>query len=429
MRFKKELAIITGLLTWAFVFITLDLFLKRSKAFYWAGSIIFNISFLLYIWLYRQEFLKFLKIQPKSLIWSLSLFFLFILPYAFISVNPIASIETFYLYYYTSLLIALLTGFYIYQSNSLLSLKKLFIFLSIIILLINFYYTLFLIFRCKGSVICFFTQAIDFVNFSLLKGIVITSFPYVFFFLLFTALFFEFSEKIKYLFLFTGLYNLFILFLLGRRGALLGLLVGALVLMLLTKNKKIRSCALAFVALTLFGLLIILPTKVGKEIFIRGDRINYLLTFQYEKFAEAGSFGQRLYIWPIYLKKILEDPFSGTGLGRRVQKRALPQTNEKALKLEHAHNIFLNLALQAGIQASLAFLILYLVVFRQSYRLWKQSGENLLIGALFLFFIAYFIMSLLEGTEEGTRFTPFWMALGLLMGEWAKRNNQSHVDK
>ncbi len=410
-----------------FSLITINLFFKKTKGLYWIASGLSLILFFYQIIYYKDLLKSILQSLPKSFILSLLAFYIFIIPYAFISHYPLASLEAFFLNYFSSLLIFILLAIYLYTIPFEKIIRYLFIPFSLINLSANIYYTLFLVYKCRYEFFCFTTQAIDFINSSLLKGIVITSFPYVFFFLLFIALAFHTSSKIKALFLLTGFYDLFMILLLGRRGALLGLLTGVFFLMVLTKNKKIRYSTLIFFFVLLVGLGVLLPTKLGKEIFIREDKINYLFTFQYEKFAEAGSFGQRLYIWPIYIKKILEDPFSGTGLGRRVQKRALPQTNERALKLEHAHNIFLNLSLQAGIQSALAFFMLYLVVFTLAYRLWKNTEENPFTGALFLFFIAYFVMSLLEGTEEGTRFTPFWMALGILIGEWAKNKSKASL--
>jgi len=34
--------------------------------------------------------------------------------------------------------------------------------------------------------------------------------------------------------------------------------------------------------------------------------------------------------------------------------------------------------------------------------------------------LAFFIISMFEGMEEGTRLTPFWIASGLTYGLWTK---------
>jgi len=74
----------------------------------------------------------------------------------------------------------------------------------------------------------------------------------------------------------------------------------------------------------------------------------------------------RLNIWPIYIKKILEDPFSGTGLGRRVQKHVLSKTKKRALSLEHAHNLFLNLLPETAFEENFDFV----------FRAWREVASD-----------------------------------------------------
>jgi O-antigen ligase len=127
---------------------------------------------------------------------------------------------------------------------------------------------------------------------------------------------------------------------LGRRASLLGIMLSSLIVSIFSQNKNIRKLGVA-ISLSLILLMVaLLITPVGREMLIREDKVELLAQ---GKYAESGSFGMRLYIWPIYLKKALEDPFSGTGIGRKAQKLALAQTNELTLRLEHAHNLFLNL--------------------------------------------------------------------------------------
>lgn len=174
---------------------------------------------------------------------------------------------------------------------------------------------------------------------------------------------------------------------------------------------------------------VIFTHPLGRDLFIKSrDNLALLLSFDYEKWAKAGSMGYRLYIWPIYFKKSLEEPFSGTGLGRRVQKRVLAETNKRALSLEHSHILFLNLALQAGWHTSLLFLYFYLWTLMKGYRIWRKSREFPLITALFLFLISFFLMSFFEGLEEDTRFTPFWITAAMIWG-YAKRIEEEYEEK
>ena len=200
---------------------------------------------------------------------------------------------------------------------------------------------------------------------------------------------------------------------LGRRASILAIIFSSLFVSIFSKQRivKIVGLSLALCLICLIGVLILTPN--GRKMLIRNDKINLLLQ---GKYAESGSFGKRIYIWPIYLKKALEDPFSGTGIGRKAQKTALYQTNKLALKLEHAHNLFLNLWLQAGLHTMVVYFILYLYTLFKAYKLWHFNPERPIYALFLAFLLAFLVMSILEGTEEGTRFTPFWITCGLIWG-------------
>ncbi len=165
-------------------------------------------------------------------------------------------------------------------------------------------------------------------------------------------------------------------------------------------------------------LAIIFSFPYGKNLFLRSDKINFLLSGKYEKFREAGSLGKKLYAWPIYLKAALKHPFKGTGLARRVQKKVLWEVEAKT-RLEHAHNLFLNLWLQAGIQTSLIFLVFYIYLFKVAQKTAKScynKADFFFFAVILVFLIAFGVAAFFEGHEKSTRFVPFWLAAGMLMG-------------
>jgi len=122
----------------------------------------------------------------------------------------------------------------------------------------------------------------------------------------------------------------------------------------------------------------------------------------------------RLKFWPKVVARIAEHPLTGTGFGRGVIRKAYPDlTPPEAPALWHAHNVFLNYGLQAGIPGVLALAALFagfgFLFWRASAspQAWAGVAGLLLVGGVLLrnqandFFIRD--MSLL-----------FWALTGLL---------------
>ena len=389
------------------------IFFVHSNAFLWFGFSLVTLLFIIKLIFNPRSLLN----LPKSILILLVVFIIFLLPFAFMPPDPMRTFEDFLKNYLFHTILALYLALKIKEDSNFYRSSFFYLppaFSCVAVSLHHIY---------SGLKICFTGPSCPstvFIanNISLLKGLVVTSFGYVLVFFLFLGLYvIEKDKNRKLFFLFIGLFSIIMEILLGRRASLLAIMLSSLIISIFSQNKKIRRLGLA-ISLSLILLTVaLLVTPVGKELLIRGDKIDLLAQ---GKYAESGSFGMRLYIWPIYLKKALEDPFSGTGIGRKAQKLALAQTNELALRLEHAHNLFLNLWLQAGFHTMLTFLLLYLYTIWLAYKIWSESSERTLHGFLLAFLLAFFVMSMLEGSEEGTRFTPYWIASGLVWGFYEK---------
>jgi O-antigen ligase len=135
----------------------------------------------------------------------------------------------------------------------------------------------------------------------------------------------------------------------------------------------------------------------------------------------------RLKFWPKVAARIAEHPLTGTGFGRGVIRKAYPDlTPPEAPALWHAHNVFLNYGLQAGIPGVLALAALFagfgFLFWRASIgpQAWAGIAGLLLVGGVLLrnqandFFVRD--MSLL-----------FWALTGLLarLAVTAKQGNRN----
>jgi len=411
--------IIESLFYFSWFFLSLSFFYKYTKTLLW-------ISYILITFLSVYLLIKNLNLFKKKVTFPLiilPLWLLILFWFVIISPYKMASLEAFLLNYFFHVFLFfffIFLSIFISKKNE----YKIFLIFFIVVFSAILYYFTFSLYKCSFSFICFLTASWFYIKSSLLKGHVILTPPFAFAF--FTSLAIGLENRLKR-FLFCGLSFFIVLFMLylGRRAFILSLFLSFIFSLFLISEKKIKLAFLWIAILLLISISIFLATSYGKEILIKSrDNLNLLLSTKKEDWAQAGSMGMRLYIWPIYLKKSLEEPFSGTGLGRRVQKRVLAETNRKALSLEHAHNLFLNVALQAGWQSALLFLIFYLLTLKRAYQLVKISGERPLYLGLLMFLIAFLIMSLFEGMEEGTRFTPFWIASGMVWGYYVREREK-----
>ena len=280
----------------------------------------------------------------------------------------------------------------------------------------NIYFLVLSIFSCKTNFSCYVFWGLTGIHQSFLHDLVSSSTVYMFFPVLFLTFFLCYKNRARWLFLGLSLTNLFFLLWFGRRAALLGLLVGFFVSGLFFSRFKKMAFALLSLCILIVGAIFLSP--YGKSMFIRSDKIEILLSGDYERFKGAGSLGLRLYAWPFYLEAALESPFKGTGLSRKVQKRVLSEVVARS-GLSHAHNLFLNLWLQAGIQTALLFLLfhLYLLRFsRTSAQKFCDEPHFFVFAGMFVFLVAFLVASLFEGLEKLTKFVPFWLAAGILVG-------------
>lgn len=396
------------------LFLSISFFFKHTKGFQWIGLI---LLFLFSFYIIKKEWRLLLNTFRNPLI-ILIIFLICLFWFVLISPYKMASLEAFLLNYFFHVILFFLFLLFAYkQKNTYFSGSLFWYILGAVTLLCIFYYYFYVFKNCNYLLSCTLSSPFIYLNQSLFKGVVSSSAPFVFSFLAFLGLFLSIKNKKRYLYFLISFSIFLFLIYIGRRAALLGIFLSFLFLFLFSQNKVLKKLAFSLIVILLLIIGIFLSTHEGKIVLIKSrDNISLLLTSDPKNWAQSGNMGMRLYIWPIYFKKSLEEPFYGTGLGRRVQKRVLSETNKKALSLEHSHILFLNLALQAGWHTSLIFLFFYLWTFKKGYQLWKNSNESPFFTFLFLFLITFFIMSLFEGMEEGTRFTTFWITSGLVWG-------------
>lgn len=88
----------------------------------------------------------------------------------------------------------------------------------------------------------------------------------------------------------------------------------------------------------------------------------------------------RIPLWSFAIKHISEHPLTGAGFGRGALRQTLTNHFDNG-QLWHAHNLFLNYALQMGVGGLLAILLLFWALAREFWQLYRSSNQDVcLIG-------------------------------------------------
>jgi O-antigen ligase len=170
-----------------------------------------------------------------------------------------------------------------------------------------------------------------------------------------------------------------------------------------------RSLILIFV----LGLMI-LSLALPKSVWFHGERLSLGGKISVQKIGGTG--GDLIDIWKLAFKFILNRPFQGIGYGRHSFSEAFPSFRAAHQPLLwHAHNTFLNITFQTGIQGLLAFLWLIGAVLYYTYRRWKTSPgswSGLLNAAVFTMVIGFFIRNCFDDLYVGDNLLLFWFLVG-----------------
>jgi putative inorganic carbon (hco3(-)) transporter len=223
---------------------------------------------------------------------------------------------------------------------------------------------------------------------------------------------------------------IFAVFLLSQsRGGYIGLIVTLLVLIMITMPRRFRWHSLALLVIFTIVVGILLGTHreavrtwiVGSDLM--ADSGNSLYTLE-----------GRQEVWTRAIYGIQDFPLTGMGMNafRKVMPVFYPLYDKSTVvDIGHAHNEFLQAALDLGIPGLCAFLALYIGAFWILVNIWKRSRHQAIsaederwqpIFRLFVLglgggLLAHLLFGLTDAVALGAK--PgllFWMLLGLIVG-------------
>ncbi len=184
-----------------------------------------------------------------------------------------------------------------------------------------------------------------------------------------------------------------------------------LCILVVTHHRLRNACLVAVAGLLVLGVLFLSP---GSH---HGERWHQLLE---NPEAVGGTAGDLMAVWKFSAQELAKDPWRGIGLGRHSFSKAYPEFRRTHQPLLwHAHNTFVDLALQLGLQGLLAILAVMatLVVC-----LWPRSPPSpedtlgLWQAATAIMVAGFCIRNLFDDFFVDDTGLLFWLLAGLAMG-------------
>lgn len=214
---------------------------------------------------------------------------------------------------------------------------------------------------------------------------------------------FAISKKRERLFFALAISIIFVgLVLTYSRSAWVGLLA-ALVIVSILKEKRVRLILLAGVMLISLTLVFLPNWSVTKRVVSIAD-------------LSCPSIAERIYGWRGSLRIIKDYPITGVGVGGFQEvypQYILPQAT---MHLLHAHNNFMDIAVETGILGLCAFCWLLVVFFKSSINVFRKT-EDRYLKAVSLGCLGAFSVFVVSGLTEYTfGFSEVLMPLYFLMG-------------
>ena len=199
----------------------------------------------------------------------------------------------------------------------------------------------------------------------------------------------------------------------GWIGGLFGIAAALLLWVLVLRPSRKRTAIVLSLGMMVLICLIILVS-------IGPDRMQNIWEDPTQETAvgSLGTINFRIEVWKWALNAIEDFPFTGTGLGtfRHVVLRLYPIFLPPGYDIAHAHNIFLQIALDTGLPGLVSYLSILMIAFAAGWRSARRNSavQSLAIGLL-ASLVSLHVYGLTDTLALGSK--PgliIWMSFGLL---------------
>ena len=169
-------------------------------------------------------------------------------------------------------------------------------------------------------------------------------------------------------------------------------------------------------------LLLLLPLIGCTILWLFGDNPRLFYYWFLMRGGLVTTLNQRMDIWARAVYMIQDFPFTGIGMGNfsKLADTLYPFSIE-ARNIPHAHNLFLQIAVDLGIPGLIAWLAAWLGIIHISWRIYRGSHPFKALGAaLFISQIVLGSVGLLDSVVwGGTKTAPLvWIVWGVAVAAW-----------
>lgn len=225
------------------------------------------------------------------------------------------------------------------------------------------------------------------------------------------------NRRLRLILFFATLMTVAILILTQSRGGWIGATAGLLALVILwalvlppsASRRSLRLLAAAIVLAGLAAVAWISPTEI-RDLWLNPPEKTAVGTLE--------TLNYRKELWPWAITAVADFPFSGVGLGafRQVAFRLYPIPMPREQDIGHAHNIFLQTALDVGLPGLAIYLAILFVAATTGWRVARRdAGFRSVSLGLLAGLVAVHIFGLADALALGSKpAIIFWLALGLL---------------
>ncbi|KIX12921.1 O-antigen ligase family protein [Dethiosulfatarculus sandiegensis] len=205
--------------------------------------------------------------------------------------------------------------------------------------------------------------------------------------------------------------TLFLVFMTYSRSAWLAITALSCLGLFLLSKKRLRAALIMVIGF--FLVVAVLFTLPGSR---HGESWDALFE---EPGQVGGTTGDLLTLWHFSYEQMKQRPFQGIGLGRHSFSKSFPEFRRTHQPLLwHAHNMFVDLALQTGVQGLAAILLIFAVLV---WCLWPNSppakGNWLSCFSMagFLSVVGYAMRNLTDDFFCDDSSLMFWLVAGLAL--------------
>ena len=186
-----------------------------------------------------------------------------------------------------------------------------------------------------------------------------------------------------------------------------GIIFGALFFIKAERPRAKKSAVL--VLLVFSGLAVFQFISVSME--------KSLASYQSASVTLSISKDLRIPLWRYTAEKVAENPLLGMGFGKRVLEKDM-ETQFANNNLWHAHNLFLNYALQLGLVGVMVLGFLFLSLYREFWRLYRANDERVyLLGICGVALITGVLAkNMTDDFFVRDNALLFWALVGIILG-------------